>query len=205
MWIDTISTQCPSREGYLPDHTSKSRTAADQGQLNKTREYERSGPQTGRHGAVFPFRPSSAGRRAQEATAHSSMAEAHKTLAATQSTGASRAPSVGHGASASRPASHGHGAPASLGHAVESHIAPRPPRHTASQMEPIHMPPPPSYGRRAGSSRGSSAHTAAGAEKAHAPANGAASAAHFSPRGKIYHEFPLTHSSNWTFVGGFRP
>ena len=60
------------RERYLPDTTSMSKTAGAQGILNKELAYQTSGPHTGRHGAVFPFRPASGGRRAPQATGHSS-------------------------------------------------------------------------------------------------------------------------------------
>lgn len=60
------------------------------------------------------------------------------------------------------------------------------------------MPPPPSYGRRAGS-------TDTQRQGPPAPSPSVSKIADFSPRGKQYYEFPLTSASKWTFMGGFRP
>jgi hypothetical protein len=62
------------------------------------------------------------------------------------------------------------------------------------KQEPIRVPPPPSYGRRAGSS-----------SSRQSPSPSAAKIDDFSPRGKQYYEFPLTSSTKWTLMGGFRP
>ena len=167
---------------YLADSTTKSKSLAELGESNKALAHATSGPQT-RHGDIFPFRPSSAARR----------------RAAEQAWGA-KPPSQPSSRQASRPPSErGGGTPFSAAGATQVFAqAEQKPRSrlpsSQSQQEPIHMPPPPSYGRRAGS-----------AAPSPAPMPQVQAVETFNPRGKLSHEFPLTHSTKWTFVGGFRP
>eukprot|EP00802_Teleaulax_amphioxeia_P013394 Tamp_13445.p1 GENE.Tamp_13445~~Tamp_13445.p1 ORF type:complete len:396 (-),score=36.69 Tamp_13445:429-1616(-) len=109
------------QDRYLPDRTSKSKTLGELGELNKTRSFHLSGPQTGRHGSVFPFRPASAGRHTRSALVPAqtggSKAETQQSLSATHS--ATR------GQAAATPAAHARDTPS---------LPPRPRRDPALQV-----------------------------------------------------------------------
>jgi len=174
------------QERYRPDTTSKSKTLGEVGERNKKASVELSGPQTGRHGSVFPFRPTSAARRAFTSQMDGGARNRLDTSASIPTRQDSRAASSAGAQSLAATAD------------ASSQRPPRPPRDLA-QEEPIRMPPPPSYGKRAGSTSGS------GSRASQAPSPAPSKLADFSPRGKQYYEFPLTSSTKWTFMGGFRP
>ena len=130
------------QDRYLPDKTSKSKTLGELGELNKTRAYELSGPQTGKHGSVFPFRPASSGRRGRGARPHSSQAqtggskvEPALSLQATRSTAA--IPAAAPHASPSHSNSQ-HSAPPILHHPLHPQpslpVPPRPRRDPSQQV-----------------------------------------------------------------------